>query len=184
MNAKSSDLKWVLLSFLLLAIFRSDGLSQTVASATAGPPGSTDFVCVGRGGDSRVWQRSVVQFRADGSAKTNTQSYTELCSGVCYLKDGQWVDSVEEIDLTATGAQATQGAHTVQWAGNINTPGAVQVTSPSGQVFSSTVYGLSYRDASTGSNVLIAPLQDSIGDVVGENRVIFTNAFSGVNADV
>jgi hypothetical protein len=116
--------------------------------------------------------------------RTNTQGYTELRSGVCYQKNGQWVDSVEQIELTATGAQAVQGSHQVQWAGNINTPGAVQLTSPTGQVFSSTVYGLSYRDASTGSNVLIAPLQDSIGEVVGENQVLYTNAFSGVNADI
>ncbi|HEX3717986.1 MAG TPA: hypothetical protein VH595_08460 [Verrucomicrobiae bacterium] len=155
---------------------------QTAASNLTG----SDYVCVQRGPDSRVWQRSVIRTNADGSASTNVESFKELHSGVCHQNEaGQWVDSVEEIDLTATGAEATQGAYQVQWAANINTPtGAVRLTSPNGQVFSSTVYGLSYRDASTGTNVLIAPLQDSIGQIVGQNQAVYTNAFSGVNADI
>lgn len=158
--------------------------AQIAQSVTPVSSASPDYVCVHRGPDSRVWQRSVVRTNTDGTMTTNVQAYTELHSGVCYQKDGQLVDSVEEIDLTVTGAQAVQGANKVQWAGNINTLNAVQLTSPTGQIFSSTVYGLSYRDASTGSNVLIASLHDSIGEVVGQNRVIYTNAFSGINADV
>jgi hypothetical protein len=108
MNAKSSDLKWVLLSFLLLAIFRSDGLSQNAGSAAAGPTGSTDFVCVQRGANSRVWQQvTTVTNMLNGQTVLMTNSFTELCTGVCYQQNGQWVDSVEQINLTASGAEAT-----------------------------------------------------------------------------
>jgi hypothetical protein len=144
-----------------------------------------DYQIVGRGPNSRVWQKTDFRTNSAGIVRTNVRSFTELHTGVCYQSNGEWADSVEQIELTATGAQALQSAHKVQWAANINTPtGAVKLTSPTGQLFSSTVYGLSYRDASTGTNVLIAPLQDSAGEVVGENKAVYTNAFSGVNADI
>ena len=53
-----------------------------------------------------------------------------------------------------------------------------------GKVFDSRVYGLAYWDSVSGSNVLLAPLQDCQGVIVGKNRVIYTNAFQGLNADL
>jgi hypothetical protein len=185
MNALSSKSKWMVPALLFLIEARCPGQSPSSVSTRLSYSNRPDFVCIQRGPNSRVWQRSVIQQNADGSTKTNTQSYTELHSGVCYQKNGQWVDSVEEIKLSARGARAVRGAYQAEWAGNINTPnGALRVTSPTGQLFSSTVFGLSYRDASTGTNVLIAPLQDSIGEVVGKNQAVYTNAFSGLNADI
>ncbi len=38
---------------------------------------------------------------------------------MCYVDaNGQYVDSVEEVDQTPGGAQAVQGRHKVQWALN------------------------------------------------------------------
>jgi hypothetical protein len=87
--------------------------------------------------------------------------------------------------LVAGGAQAVEGAHKVHWAANANTAGgAVQLTSPSGQNFSSRVYGLSYWDTSTGNSVWVAEITNSTGEVVGDNEVLYPNAFAGIQADI
>src|ERR1700721_2221233 len=45
--------------------------------------------------------------------------------------------------------------------------------------------GLSYFDASTGQSVMIAALQDSLGQVLPSlNQVLYTNAFTNLEADV
>ncbi len=48
----------------------------------------------------------------------------------------------------------------------------------------STILGLSYFDPATGQAVWIAEVKDSIGQLVGRNQVLYTNAFDGVEADV
>jgi hypothetical protein len=185
MNAKTLGLKWVLLS-VFLTVYRSDGQSPAPTSSTAANA-TSEFAVVSRSPNSRIWQKTVVETNFAGVVRTNTRSYTELRTGVCYQNPttGAYEDSVENIELTQSGAAATQGAHKVAWNANANTPtGAVELTSPSGQKFSSTVYGLAYWDDSTGSNVLIAQLQDSGGAVAGANTVIYTNAFSQISADI
>jgi hypothetical protein len=181
MSVKAAKNWFVTVTSLIAAVFTWS--TAAVLGQNNSPPVATDYVCIQRAPHSRVWQRSILQTNRLGIIRTNQQSFTELCTGVCYQKNGQWVDSAEQIDLVADGAQAVQGRHQVHWASNPNTAGAVRLTAPGGQHFSSSVYGLAYWDASAGTNVLIAPLQDSTG-VVEKNRVLYTNAFAGVNADL
>jgi hypothetical protein len=172
---------WSFWGILVLLAVHVPGQAQV---ATTNSVASTGYVCVQRGPDSKVWQTATVLTNADGSLTTNYPTYTEIATGLCYSSNGQWLDSVEQVVPVPGGAQAVQGRHEVSWALNANTPGgAVQLTAPGGQQFSSTVYGLSYWDANAGTNVLIAPLQNSPG-FLENNRVVYTNAFSGVNADL
>jgi RHS repeat-associated protein len=99
--------------------------------------------------------------------------------------NGQYIDSVEEIDAVANGAQAVQGQHQVWWAANANTPtGAVFLTTPDGKQLSSSVICLAYYDPVTGSNAAISYVQDSIGSIIPPNQVLYTNAFSNLNASI
>ncbi len=65
----------------------------------------------------------------------------------------------------------------------MNTPGAVVLTTASGQTFRTQPLGLYYFDAASGQSVLLAPVQDSVGLLVPPNRVVYTNAF-GALADL
>ncbi len=104
---------------------------------------ASDYVCVERGPHSKVWQRAVLHTNQSGVVRTNLQSYTELATGLCHLQDGQYVDSVEQIDAVADGAKAIQCRHRVHWAANANTPdGAVTLTTPDAKRLSSTVFGM------------------------------------------
>ena len=164
------------------------GQLQTGQGATnaANPHVPTDYAVVARDFNSQVWEGHTYVTNQDGTVYTNTHRYTELCMGMFFMKNGQLTQSVEEIDPAAGGGfQAVQGRHQVQWAANANTPnGAVTLTMANGQQQVSTVYGLAYWDQSSGSNVLIAPLQDCAGTVVASNKLVYSNAFEGVSADL
>jgi len=149
------------------------------------PAVSTEHSIVQRGPYSRIWQRTLLSTNATGFVATNVQSYTELATGICYLSNGQYFDSVEQVDPVPGGAQAIQGRHQVQWALNANTPtGAVTVTTPDAKQLSTTVFGLAYYDVASGSNATIAQLKDCTGSIVAPNGVVYSDAFSNVTADL
>ncbi len=151
----------------------------------AGVSDSSGYAIVQRGPNSRLWQRTRVQTNAIGTLTTNLQSYTELASGICYIANGQYVDSVEEVNPVPGGAQAIQGRHQVRWFLNANTSGgAVTVTTPDAKQLSSTVFGLAYYDAASGSSAVIARLKDSTGSIIAPNQVLYAGAFSNLTADL
>ncbi len=137
---------------------------------------------------ARVWQRSLLYTNDAGIVTTNCQSDTEIGTGICYLSNGEYVDSVEQVEPVAGGAQAIQGRHQVQWALNANTPGgaggAVSVTTADTKQLSSTSFCLVYFDTASGSNAAIGQLKDCIGSVVPPNQVVYADAFSNVTADI
>jgi hypothetical protein len=185
MNTKLVNARRVFATSLLAAICIWTVSTATAQIQSTNMSTSSDYVCVQRGPDSKVWQRTVLHTNQSGAVRTNLQSYTELATGLCYLQDGQYVDSVEEVDPTANGAQAIQGRHQVQWSLNANTPGgAVILTTPDGKTLTSTVFGMAYYDVVSGSNAAIARFQDCNGSIVAPNQVVYASAFSNLTADV
>lgn len=120
-----------------------------------------------------------------GEIITHVHKYTELATGMHYQDaNGQWLESKEEIEGFAGGAIARQGQHLVIFANNLNTVGSIDMQTPDGKRLRSNVLGLGYFDNSTGNSVLIAQIQDSEGELISANQVLYPNAFSGVKADV
>jgi hypothetical protein len=120
---------------------------------------------------------------SDGDVSTNTQSYVELGTGICYTNAaGEWTDSVEQVVSVPGGAAALQGRHRVAWGLTSATP--VTITTPDSKQLSCQVYGMAYYDQASGSNAAIGTLQDSEGAIVAPNGVVFTNSISNVSADV
>jgi hypothetical protein len=135
-----------------------------------------------RGADHRIWMRVTESMNAQGKVMYRTNSYTELGTGMHYFKDGQWVETKEEIELAGNGAVAMSGPHKVLFAANINTVGSIDVVTPDNKRLRSQVWGLAYFDGKTA--MLIAELKDSIGILVGNNEILYANAFDDVRADV
>ena len=179
MRTNASFALWAALCLASAGIRAQQNAGQTA------PPLDT-YSIVSRTPNSRVWQMPWVETNLAGIVRTNVDSYTEVRSGLCYLVKGVYVDSSEQIDIVADGAQAIHGQHHVHWAANANTPGgALRITTVGGALIQSTVWGISYWDASTGNNVLLGNVQDSQGEQIG-NQVIYQNAFNGglVTADI
>ena len=113
-----------------------------------------------------------------------TNTVTELASGINFPFNGVWTPSTENIQITAYGGAATNGQHQVNFAANINTSNAVQITTAEGLGLKATILGMSYYDSSTGNNALFAELTNSTGQLVAANQVVYSNAFTDCDADV
>lgn len=178
--------QFIVISCTLIFLFFASPLLAGQLPALPAAQTVGGYAITARGPDSRAWQRVTwVTNTLNGDVGTMTNSYTELCTGVCYQQGGQWFDSVEAINPVPGGAEAIQGPHQVQWSLNANTPGgAVIVTTPDAKQLSSTVYGLAYYDVATGSNAALAQLQDCNGLIVATNQVVYADAFSNLTADL
>ena len=172
---------------------------STCQAAAAGGSGSRWAVSLGaaavgsnapvevmeRGPHHRVCQQAVLGTNAPGQGFSHASRWIELATGMhARQADGSWRPADDDIVLTPGGAAATNTQHQVFFCANLNTSRAVRLIMPDGQTLSSTILGLSYSDPATGKAVWIAELKDSVGQLVGRNQVLYTNAFDGLDADV
>jgi hypothetical protein len=148
-------------------------------SMVAQDQGTSPYVVVERGDHHRLWQSVTTVTDARGKLHYRTNSYTELETGMHYQKDGQWLESKEEVELTAQGAIARHGRHQVIFAANCNSPVAIDMLTPDGKRFQSRVLGLAYFDSASGKMAWIAQLKDSVGQVLPPNQVIYIDCFTG-----
>ncbi|MDB6020106.1 MAG: hypothetical protein JWR19_4595 [Pedosphaera sp.] len=176
------------LAALFVGALAFDAQAQNPARSSASVPAPIEispYAVKSRDANQRIWERVTAQTSPDGNVTYQTNSYTELATGMHYRKDGQWVESSEEIQIAPDGAVATHGQHQVAFAANINTAGAIDLTTPDGKHLRSHILGLSYFDPTTGKNVLIAELKDSIGELLPtKNQVLYADAFTDFKADV
>jgi hypothetical protein len=172
-------------SFFTLAVLFSISFvaeAQINSNSTTGEKSS--YQIIERGPNHRIWRRVTLQTNELGRVRAVTNSYTELETGMHYKREGQWVESEAKVELTPTGASASKGRHKVNFAANINTVGAIDLTTPDGKRLRSHVLGLSYFDTVTGKSALIAEVKDSIGILSPPNIVIYPDAFTDFKADL
>ena len=148
-------------------------------------PAATQPQVVQRGANHRVWQWETYEARLNGAVATHVHKYTELATGMHYQDaNNRWVEAKDIIETYRGGAIARQGQYQVIFANNLNTVGAIDLKTPGGKRLRSNILGLSYYDSSTGKSALIAQIQDSTGQLISPNQVLYPNAFAGVSADV
>jgi hypothetical protein len=150
------------------------------------PAQDTPYEVIERGPNHRVWQRTNSVAGPEGKLVLQVHRYTELASGLNFWDStsNQWVESKEEIEPFEQGAIARQGQYLVIFANNLNSAGAIDLQTPDAKRLRSNVLGLGYYDNSTSNSVLIAQLQNSEGELIASNQVLYPNAFEGVKADV
>ena len=142
----------------------------------------TDYAITTKDGNSQVWEKTEYEPSADGKQIPHVHRYTELATGLNYLKDGQWTASKEEIQvLPDGGAAAVQGQHQVYFPGDIY-QGQIELITPDGKHVKSRPMGLSYDDGQ--NTVLIAELKDSVGYLVSSNQIVYPDAFTDFKADL
>ena len=181
-----------IISAILVALWVSTCWTnaQTAVSSPLAPnanlgqttPSNTPYAVVSKGANQQVWQKTTYETLPSGQTFPHIRQFTELATGLHYWKNGQWVDSKEEIDILPNGtAAATQGQHQVYFPGNIY-QGEIQLVTPDGKQLQTQLVGLSYDDGS--NSVLIAAATNSIGQLVGPNQVLYPDAFTGLKADL
>ena len=159
----------------------------TPAQTASEPPYTVTDV----GANYRVWQRTVqLTNSATGEVTQQVHGYTELDAGMNYWStnsaqaQGGWAESQDLIEITPTGAQAVHSQMKAVISGDVTSPGAITLTTASGQVFQSRPLGLYYADPFSGKVAQVGLVQPGRGLLYAPNVVVFTNAFSGLNADL
>jgi hypothetical protein len=172
----------IIFNFCIVALFGVKVMGQEQQAVTI--PAPTPYTIVSRDGNSQVWQRTIYDQGPSGQVVAHYQQYTEMATGLNF-KDpatGQWVPSQEVIDILPDGsAAATNGQHQVYFPEDIYN-GVIKLVMPDGTQLQSQPVGLSYDDGS--NTVMIAELRNSIGQLISPNQVIYTNAFTGLDADL
>jgi hypothetical protein len=155
------------------------------SNATLAAPAPTAYQVTEQGANHRVWQRTTYEKAPDGTLVPHLHKYTELAAGLNYTNaSGQLVPAQEVIEAFSGGAIARQGQFQVIFADNIHSAGAIDLQTPDGKRLRSNILGLAYVDESSGQTVTLAQIQDSTGELISSNQVLYPNAFSGVKADV
>jgi hypothetical protein len=158
-------------------------LGQSAVPTSAQSPGP--YRVVNRTANSRTWQRENVVHMPNGHDSTIIHRYTEVASGMNYqTPSGAWAESKEIIEPFANGSISRQGQYQVIYANNLNSPGAIDLQAADGKRLRSNILGLMYYDRSSDQSVVIASIQDSTGELIANNQVLYVNAFDGIKADV
>jgi len=182
----------ILASLLILAFtgVQAQVVSPPTASSQATTTGAslpapTPYQIVDRGANHKLWQRKTYQIGPKGQVVTLVHQYQEIATGMNYQSaGGQWVESQDLIQSISGGAIARQGQYQVIFANNLNSTGAIDQQTPDGKRLRSNILGLAYYDSASGKSALVAQIQDSQGELISANQVLYPNAFSGVKADV
>jgi hypothetical protein len=155
-------------------------------SPTPPPDQNTVWTAVSRDANSCEWQYTEYEQTPSGELRPHLHRYRETATGLNHWNpnSSQWEPSSEQIDVYSGGAIAQHGQHTVIFAADLATFGAIDLQTPVGQELRSHLLGLSYYDLATGKSVFIAQVTNSVGEIVGANQVWYENAFSGLKASV
>jgi archaellum component FlaF (FlaF/FlaG flagellin family) len=166
---------------LLICLFESR--AQTIQGASqVSLPSATSYTVVSQNANSRVWQSESYEAGQNGLIVTNIHSYEELASGLNYLKNGAWTASEEKISVLPDGTgAATNGQHQIFFPADLS-GGHIEMVTPDGKQIFSQPLELSYFDGT--NTVVLAELTNSVGIVVGNNQVVYPNAFNGLKADI
>ncbi|MDE3066632.1 MAG: hypothetical protein KGJ60_03675 [Verrucomicrobiota bacterium] len=186
---KTSSLIVVLLGSIV------GGSQVYVAGANTAPTSSGGIVSYqigGQGANHRIWLKIVRTTDANGNTVlTTNKAFVEVATGLNYLgTNGQYLPSKEEIIAYPGGAAAQLGEHRVIFANNINSIGAIDLQmpqtngAPGGSEMKSDILGLAYYDPASGQSVLIAQVQDSQGQIISSNEVVYGDCFQGLKANV
>lgn len=170
---------------LALVGTRTPAVADT-SQNTTNVPGPTPYEIVSAGPNQNLWQCQSFYPLPDGGLGTNTLSYLELASGLNIKNptNGGWQPAQATIEAYAGGAIVRHCQHEIIFANNLNSAGSVDLQTPDGKELKSNLLGLLYVDPTTGQTAQIAQVQDSDGELVGEDEVLYPNAFSGVAADI
>lgn len=134
-----------------------------------------------RGPHHQVVQRVSGWLDQNGKQQFSTNRFTELANGLCYLPEGpnaQWELTREEFQEFEQGFVANAGPMRVVLAANVNTANTIDVGTSDGKRFEISPLFIAMRDGA-GRSVLVSEIQDSVGQLIAPNIVLYEQAFAG-----
>jgi hypothetical protein len=136
------------------------------------------------GAHYRVWSRLQWATNDAGAPYLLTNEFREVATGLNRWVSNRWVEARPQLAVTSNGIVGAGAQHAVVFATNLNSTAAVQIRMSNGQWVRANPLCLAYHDTSSGSNVYFALVQDSQPIILGSNRVVYPDAFSGAAASI
>jgi hypothetical protein len=116
-----------------------------------------------------------------GEVTVKPHTLVVVGTGINYQDaSGAWQQARDLITLTPDGgAAAPQGSYTVKLAPGLNQDAALTIKTAAGNLYQARVVGVYYFDQSTGqSNLLAAPSNAAVGELLPPNQVVYHSAFN------
>jgi hypothetical protein len=170
----SSKRRWLFLfltSLLTLRLAAQTPIDQ-LADRRSRDKNKREVVQVSAGPNERVWLT-----RSRGRI-------VEMASGLNYWHGQRWAPSEAVFKKRAHSFIATKMQYKVDLSANLNTPGAVTVVTRDDLILRSTPVAIGLYDSVSGQSTIIGAIKDSEGVQLGDNWVVYRDAFDGVCADV
>ncbi|MBI3870278.1 MAG: hypothetical protein HY299_17270, partial [Verrucomicrobia bacterium] len=142
--------------------------------------GAQESQVISLGPDFRVVETTEQVVNDLGETNSIAHRHTVLETGMNYWTGNEWKISNPVFRIVPGAAVANEVQHRFTVAHNINQEGAIVMETPDGKVFRSTPLILAFRNTLTGESVAIGQIQDSQGEVIAANQVLYSNAMSGV----
>src|SRR5438876_4139983 len=137
------------------------------------------------GPHQRGWQMVATQPTGRGAHRADAgRRVVEIATAMNYRDGQQWTPSDPSFEITEDEFVAERLQHKVRLKANLNMIGAVSITTPDGLRLHSTPVGIGLYDAASDESVIIGVITDCAGVLIGNNRVVYENAFKGVCAEV
>ena len=138
-----------------------------------------------RGRDFAVMERHARITDRNGQTQIGTNRYTVLNNGMHYQEDGVWKTSQDVIEVFPEGAVARQGPNPTIFSPDLNVPAVFDMQTSEGIRIQGGVRSIQFRDISTGNIQVIAQVKEEApGELIPPNRIVYRDAFEGIQADV
>lgn len=143
--------------------------AQLAQTAQVAAIGESDYTIKQVGPRSRVWGNSV------------GQSVTEIATGMNYWDGQEWTPSDPSFEVSADGTAfvAAKIQDATRLAADLNSVGAVTVTTPDNVTLRSTPVAIGLYDAASGQSVIVAAITNTMGVLVDPQHVAYNKAFVG-----
>lgn len=159
---------------------------ESAKVTTGGQRENTAYEEKARGPHHKLWERIEYERAPDGTLRAVPHRFEEMATGLHFKNDkGEWEESEAKIEILPNnaGAVAAKGQHKAIFPVDIKS-GIVELQTPEGQWLRSRVWGLAYFDTATGESVLLAETKSSDGKLIGDNVVVYPDAFTDLLADI
>ena len=173
---QSSQANWLL---AIVFMFTVSGVAQTIQTKTLTPSSVTNAP---PGGIMTTAKRALPAVKKELVVVSSSISNSNR---VAAPDLGIGASSVvrHEIILVKEGALADYGLQKVLFPAGL-TEAPIQITTPDGRKLACRAVFLALHNAETGQSLLLGEVQKSEGELIGDNTVLYPNAFDSISADV
>lgn len=173
------------LSLLVIGcLLGSHARSATDPSAAVSglTPDSSGYLVVEKGQDYAVHRKVTAVTNSTGLFTLRTNEFTTLDHGLHYFEAGEWKLSQDLLEPFPEGAVARFGAYKTIFSSDLP---VFDIATPDGKRILGAVRSIQLTDFATGKSVVLATVKSSAQSrVIPPNRVLYSSAFDGLEADV